>query len=842
MSRTSWFNPIGTLALSALGLGTLALCAFPGRASAGIDIQLGNGDQVTGTNAGPDDVQRFRVRLPLGAKLSASVKGKKDKKNNLAAPVMRMRVLDEFEDDLIEDGFLDVATLKEKGTGAKAKLVVEDSGEYIIEVFGAARGLFSVKVKWSSPKKAKLPRDFNELFGAGDEIDLDTAVDEDALLTLSVKKTGKSSAQPFLDRLETDEDEYELNKGSKQKKFLSPDGGDVFIVIGNAAGEGTISASAKIKSPKVTKRKIALTEDIVLPGGNGEKAAIGQVVSPFKSVLVEADDEDLVGGILGSSVLVPAGAVSQPSAILIGTSPVLRSPSEEVGGGVGPTVFFGPEGLEFATPVTVTIPFDADAIDGDDTSGLSVFTRDENGDVTEITDFTVDVDAGTVTFAVSHFSSFRVFLAGLDAPFDLDGDGVDDLIIKAPEALGGKGRVYVFSGGPIDDFDVSTTQASYALDGVGAIEGFGNDFAVGDVTGDGQPDLVVLGDGVADGTAYVFAGGAGFMSEDRDGADFRLDGAVGFGGFNTVAVGDLNDDGIADIALGGEDGPTGEGTVVVFFGGSALRSETTTAADVTITGEQVGDLFGASVQIGEVTGDGRSDLVIGGDMIDNPGRTGKVYVLPGSTTITGGPAANLPIILDGSGPDAGFGLVVAIGDVSGDGQPDIVVSEFDEDIGGDGAVHVFFGGALLGSNTAVEADATYLGNLDDTLGSALQVADITGDGVGDILIGANGGSDGDGALYIVNGGAGVTGNTNSPGPVAIAGEGFFEGFPVLIPTIRVGGQTSIVIFAPGNEDGELGGGTCYVFQGDPRPGPNTAGDADFLIFGQEDELIGGAID
>jgi hypothetical protein len=826
MTRSRW---IGALA-------AFALCGLSLDAGAGIDVQVGKNDLVTGTNGGADDVQRFRVRLPAGAKLIAVVKGKKDKKNKLAAPVMRMRVLDEFEDDVVEDGFLDLAVIKDSKVGSKAKIKVEDSGEYIVEVFGATRGLFTFTAKWTSPGKATLK---DEFFFEGDSLCIDTAVDEDSLLTIKTKKSGKSTAQPFLDRIEADEDDYELNKLAKQKNFVAPEGGDIFIVIGNAAGEGKFVASAKIKPPKAKRRKIALTEDVVKPGGGNEKAAVGRVVSPAKDVLVEADDEDVVGVIVGSSVLVPAGAVTQPSAILIGTSPALAAPTPAVGGAAGPTVFFGPEGLEFEIPVTITIPFDSDLLNGDDTSGISVFTRDEDGIVSEITEFTVDTLAGTVTFAVSHFSSFRVFLEGLDALFDLDGDGVDDLIIPAAEANGGSGRVYVFSGGPIDDFDVETSQATYTLSGLGEVEAFGSEHAVGDLTGDGQPDLVVFGDGVADGSAYVFAGGSGFATEDRDAAEFRIDGAVGFGGFSGVAIGDLNGDGTADLAISGEDGTSGEGEVVVFFGGAEFRSETTTGADARFVGEEVGDLFGAALAIGEVTGDSTADLIIGADMIDNPGRTGAVYVVPGAPALAG---TQPSIVLTGSGPDAGFGLNIAVGDVTGDGQADIIASEFDEDIGGDGAVHVFFGGPGLASIAATSADATYLGNLDDVLGSSLQIVDLAGAGVGELVLGAEGGSDGDGVVYIVAGGAGVTGSTNSPGMAVIFGEGFFEGFPIIAPSIRVGGVPSLVLFAPGNEDLNLGGGTCYVFAGDPRPGPSDASDAEFLVFGLEDELIGGTFD
>ena len=95
----------------------------------------------------------------------------------------------------------------------------------------------------------------------------------------------------------------------------------------------------------------------------------------------------------------------------------------------------------------------------------------------------------------------------------------------------------------------------------------------------------------------------------------------------------------------------------------------------------------------------------------------------------------------------------------------------------------------------------------------------------------------------MNGGAGVTGTTN---PIAanatIQGEGFFEGFPVIGPPIRAGGKVALVLFAPGNEDLNTGGGACFIFSGVPGNPPADAGDADFIIYGQEDEFIGGDLD
>jgi hypothetical protein len=834
------FRRSRVLALTAL-LGVLAFAT----ARAAVDVTITNNTQVTSKLLEADSVQRYRVFVPAGAKLSVAVKGKKDKKAGTGAPNMRMRILDDFETDIIEDGFLDKAKLKAKGTGAKAKVVIEDTDLYIIEVFteDGTTGTFSLVAKWASPKVAKIKDEVFEGFGT----DVEVSVDEDAQLTMSVKAKG-GSAKPYFDVIEGDEFDQDLDNLPKLKKITVLEGGDLFIVIGNDVGEGKITGSVKIKPPKTKKLKVPIEPDAE---GTEEKKVTGAVAVPSKDTLVEADDEDIVGeDIVGASVLIPAGAVSQPTSVQIGTADPLLPPNPEIGIGAGPTVFFGPPGLEFESPVTVTIPFDADLLDGGSEDDLSVFTEDEDGNVEEITEFDVDVDEESVSFQVSHFSTFRVFIAGFQAgESDLDGDGIDDLILPAPEAADGAGRVYVFSGVPELDGDAS--EADVTIQGAGTGEMLGESYAVGDVDGDGQDDLAVVGQGAGDGFCLLFAGGPSFGPTSPSDAAVRINGESGLGGMNTVAVGDVNADGIDDLAIGCEDGRTGEGNVFVFFGSSTFQVQTTTVlttaqADLVFTGEQVGDLFGAAVAIGDVTGDDVSDLVVGADMIDNPGRTGRVYIQIGGPNIQGSEVAFYDVVLVGSAADAGFGLNVAIGDVTGDGNDDLIASEFDDDLGGPGAVFVFAGGSDLGggeiSGTS-GAIAEYRGTEDEVVGSSLQVADVTGDGTPDLVIGARGAAQGDGGFFVFTGGSGVVGADRTLLTPDISGPGFFEGFPILTAPIRSAGDSVIIAFAPGNEDGDIGAGAAYLFFGDPRDlgEAATTDDADVTIFGQEGDSLGGEL-
>ena len=824
MSASSWWR--------LLAAGALAFAALPVLAS--ISIEIGNGDQVEGELSAPDDVQRFRVFVPEGAKLTAVVKGVKERGGS--APAMSLRILDEAEDD-ISDGLV-----KTKKSGAKAKVAVELTGEHIVEVFGdgASTGRYRLTAKWSSPKTFKIKGE--ELFDEGDEIDVFAAVDGDALLTMKIKATKGSTAKPFFDRIEYDlaidpeetEFDQDLDDAPSLKKIVALGRGDAAFVIGNESGEGGIAGVIKVKAPKPARRKIMVTDD-QLQGDEG-KAATGAVVSPAKSNVVQTNDPAIVGAGLGvASVLVPAGAVTKPTTILIGSSPARPPPSGTGLNGAGPTIFFGPSGLQFQGSVTVTIPFDPASIPGGDTSGLQVFTRDANGNVTEITGFTVNVADGTVTFPVSHFSSFRVFNRPPPAPFDLNGDNVNDLVIPAPGF--GSGDVHVFFG-PFDPQTGEITTAAADLTIVGGLNsGFGKFVTIGDVNGDQRPDLVVLGTAVNDGSVHVFFGGPGFGPTSRTQANVTINGAVGHRGFSKAAIGDVNDDGRGDLVLSAEEGPSGQGTVWVFFGGPNLANGTTSAANLAFTGEQQGDLFGAEILVADVTGDGKTDLIIGADMIDNPGRTGKVYVVPGGAAISSGPAAGLPIILSGSGPDAGFGLNVAAGDLTGDGVADLAVSEFDDISGGPGRVYVFRGGTTLQSGGPTSSLGNFVGDgPNDLLGSALQIADLDGDGSRELIMGARGAESDAGALYVVNL-EGLEGPDSSPGLALVKGEGASEGFPRLAPPRRLAGSMAVIAFAPFNSEGAINSGAAYVFLS-PPPARSTADAAEIVIRGQLNEFIG----
>lgn len=177
-----------------------------------------------------------------------------------------------------------------------------------------------------------------------------------------------------------------------------------------------------------------------------------------------------------------------------------------------------------------------------------------------------------------------------------------------------------------------------------------------------------------------------------------------------------------------------------------------------LEGQGSGDLLGTSVSAnGDINGDGIPDVAIGAALWDRDGNiadnSGAAYVVLGSrsfhlnadlATIDGNPPPGVIAIY---GPQAGgrMGIWIDEGDVDGDGFADIVIGSDEIDSGGDqhvGGAYIVFGAASLPSvidlanPPAGVRTARIIGaHREDHWGAALQVGDVNNDGIGDIIIG-----------------------------------------------------------------------------------------------------------
>jgi phosphodiesterase/alkaline phosphatase D-like protein len=398
---------------------------------------------------------------------------------------------------------------------------------------------------------------------------------------------------------------------------------------------------------------------------------------------------------------------------------------------------------------------------------------------------------------------------------------------------------------PVDGYARRFVSAVDAGGSNDAGDQFGSVVASGDFNADGFADLVVGApyDGVggaSSGAVYVYPGSAAGTGAGRryeqTAAGGSNEAGDRFGG--SLAVGDFNRDGYADLAVGtrGEDlsGITDTGAVFLFMGsGSGLTTGRWFDQPATGGANEANDKFGFSVGAGDLNADGYADLAIGTPN-EAPGAdpaSGAVGVLLGSAS--GLSSGYFRTQLNaGGGNEAGdeFGSAVAVGDITGDGRGDLIVGAPNEAPGSDpagGAVFVLPGPTLTGGYYRTQANAGGANEAGDRFGAALAAADLTRDGFAEFIVGApledisNGANGTDaGAVFVFRGTSGPapTGyllTEYAGGDIPELGDQF--GTALAAGDVDGDGHPDLVVGAPAEgPDAEPAGGAVFLFGASPR--------------------------
>ncbi|MBH1973674.1 MAG: FG-GAP repeat protein [Rhodobacteraceae bacterium] len=249
-----------------------------------------------------------------------------------------------------------------------------------------------------------------------------------------------------------------------------------------------------------------------------------------------------------------------------------------------------------------------------------------------------------------------------------------------------------------------------------------------------------------------------------------------------AAVGDLNGDGVTDIAVGAsgdDDKAMDAGRIFVtlsdFAPGSSSGLADAGAGSFIIDGVSAGDQAGFSLAgIADLNGDGRGELLIGAPGMNNTASkvdAGAAFVIWGPSSSVGGVDLADPFSGGGKGyaikgeaaGDAAGYTVLSVGDMNGDGRADMLVGAPGQDAGGTdaGAAYVIWGktsaSAVQLTNVAAGTGGFKINGLSagDAVGTALGVlGDQNGDGKSEILIGVrddNSAGTNAGAVYVVDG-------------------------------------------------------------------------------------------
>ncbi len=384
-------------------------------------------------------------------------------------------------------------------------------------------------------------------------------------------------------------------------------------------------------------------------------------------------------------------------------------------------------------------------------------------------------------------------LAGASlASSDIDGDGFSDIAVGVPN----ENEVFIALGAtttwgvPLDALSTKVVGVSGSQMGAAVV--------LADVDGSGLPSLVVGGpESDLGGTNHglvallstdALVPGSLVVTADADwwatGPSTRTTAATSAASWASpragvaLSIGDVSGDGYPDVIVGAEEDDsagTNAGAIYVVYGSlldwSARPSIALNTADVSYIGTQAGDHLGASILVDDLNLDGIDDIVVGAPYAEPPSGTsnaGRVFALYGA--ISSGAylvESSATWTVGGASASGELGRGLALGDVLGNGSADLIVGAPLATSFGvrSGHAAVFDDVTTLTGNLEVLVDSSALWTgvaSGDQFGATLAVMDVDADGVDDLIWGAPGA---DAGVEVGVGAAGV-----ALGPIGAAGD------------------------------------------------------------------------
>lgn len=362
---------------------------------------------------------------------------------------------------------------------------------------------------------------------------------------------------------------------------------------------------------------------------------------------------------------------------------------------------------------------------------------------------------------------------------DINGDGIDDLVMGAHwGSEGGRnivGRAYALHGRSEwpASIDLSNRLAAdWWVMGVGSEARMGSAVAAGDISGDGIDDFLIgsllanpfsLPLGANVGAVYALLGaegGGGRWDLLNTNPDIIIGGGTSPGGADQLGtdlvLGDIDGDGAIDLFAAAMNRDGRKGGVLGWWGpiaDDARIDASETPPDVLIEGVVPNGYLGATIEVGDLNADGIDDLIIGAVAVGDltPASNGAVVVFFGGTdfparhrladgpaplTIVGRPLSGLASAFS-AGRCACRGRPIVAADVNGDGLDDLVIGAI-QDADRLGSVHVIAGPLGPGVIDLATAEHFMISGpiRDSRFGWSVEAGDLDGDGRDDLIIAA----------------------------------------------------------------------------------------------------------
>jgi FG-GAP-like repeat/IPT/TIG domain/FG-GAP repeat len=470
-------------------------------------------------------------------------------------------------------------------------------------------------------------------------------------------------------------------------------GSNTLSILRNTSISGNISigsfASKVDFTTGIYPQSIAIGD---LDGDGKPDLVVGNNISFTVSVIRNADLPPII------TTFSPMSAKPGDAVILTGTN-FNTIPTNNI-------VFFGATRATVtaatATSITVNVPIGATY------AHITLLNTGTSLAVYSLSKFTPTYSPAKTTITATDFQAKQDFNTGA-SPFsmtigDLDGDGKSDLVV----ANANSNTVSVYRNTSISG---SIGNGSFASKIDFTTGGYPRSVAIGDLDGDGKPDLAVVNANSA--TVSIFRNTSTIGSIDIGSFAPKVDFTTGSSPFS-VAIGDLDGDGKHDLVVANLNSSTVSVIRNTSLNGNIISNSFAAKVDFT-TGSAP-----FSVAIGDLDGDGKPDLVVANlnsstvSVIRNTSLNGNI--------VSSSFAAKVDFTT-GSVPYS-----VAIGDLDGDGKPDLAVANY-----GSSTISVYRNTTTSGSI----GTSSFAGKVDFTTGTnpySVAIGDLDGDDKLDLAV------------------------------------------------------------------------------------------------------------